>query len=209
MLQHIFIRGGPWEVRSFVVFLSQRANDSPLRQASAPCTCKAWRLHRAWTKAHWVEVCKFGTLPLGLTLEILLHIFQKNKKITFVNDSLAKSQILRNGALPLRQPYPRPRLAFWVKIPQRTGQRLCRHQVQWKLWRLGGTVGEDSSSKRSSTDGGNWWFSLVVSQVEIYGKNGYPMLSLMYSKNWLLYRDRSLLSWVSLVVSVREVPAWH
>ena len=35
----------------------------------------------------------------------------------------------------------RPRLAFWVKIPRRTGQRLCRRQVQWKLWRLGERLG--------------------------------------------------------------------
>lgn len=133
------------------MFLSQRANDLPLRQASAPCTCKAWQLHRAWTKAHWVAECKFGTLPLSLTLEMLLHMFQKNKRCQLPMTPLQrKSKILRNAALPYIFYPSRPRLAFWVKIPRRTGQRLCRRQVQWKLWRLGERWGEGFfSSKRS------------------------------------------------------------
>ena len=91
-------------VQSFVVFLSQRVNDSPSRQATAPCTCKAWQLHRAWTKAHWVAVCKFGTLPLSLTLEILLHIFRKTyrqlKRWHLPMTPCKESGILRNLALP-------------------------------------------------------------------------------------------------------------
>lgn len=47
----------------------------------------------------------------------------------------------------------RPRLAFWVKIPRRTGQRLCRRQVQWKLWRLGERLGEGFFSSKGSYRG--------------------------------------------------------
>ncbi len=134
-------------VQGFVVFLSQRVNDSPSRQATAPCTCKAWQLHRAWTKAHWVAVCKFGTLPLSLTLEILLHIFRKSyrklKRWHLPMTPCKESGILRNLALPfMLQCYhwrhPGPRLASWVKIPRRPGQRLRWRQVKWKLWRWNG-----------------------------------------------------------------------